>query len=644
MLLAVALSLGAAFSRCHAGSFASDFNSGPPAGTAVYGVSAVSPNDGSGGGITNSGCLQLMTDVGSQEGAFIISTDLDAGSAVASFTASFKAFIGSFGNGADGMSFNFAPDLPQDVIGHEGAGTGLTVEFDTYPNSPEVGATLDVKVGGSEIATKLFPGMRPGQFVDVVIQLNPDHTLDVVYDGVYAYSNLDVSAYTPAGGSLFGFGASTGGTSDNVWIDNLNIVTRTNAGAFVQSFSPRGRRVQPSSAIDIALQDSTSHVRSNTISLKVDGTTVSPAVTANGTGATSVHYAPPGPFAPYTTHSVSLVFADDAFQTNTWQYEFTIAPVFRTIFSDGFEKYASGNAPLDMNVSGPNASANGNLAGNPWFGPLPPNSRVVGTQSGVNPHSGTNMIKGSAPSDFDQNWFNLAYRLNGGNNYFGNIALDWWFYDPAGAGNTGYRDYVALGDYFSTPTDTDYPASTSGNLNPGGANQRLSLGASFFSDPTFNPNFYQARVAGADDPGIAGTGGWFNTTTARSVGWHHGRIAIGPQEPNSNPDVSFYIDDMINPTLSHNIISGTGLNVIEINSSFGSVGAYYDDITFAVAQPPGLSISVSGSNVILSWPGLGFTLQSASAVNGPYTDVTGATSPYSYDTSSGNQAYFRLRN
>src|ERR1035437_4949053 len=281
-LFAAAFAALVPLATAQAGSFFADFNDGLlPANTAVFGVSTIAPS----GGFANTGYLSLMTDVGSQSGAFIITSDLDSGTPIVSFRAAFKVYIGSIGNGADGMSFNFAPDLPLGAYGQEGAGTGLTVEFDTYPNPPEVGATLDVKVGGTEVATKLFPAMRPGRFVDVVIQLNPGNTLDVIYDGVYVYSKLDLSAtspsYTPAAGSLFGFGAATGGTSDNVWIDNLSINTRTAAAAYVASFAPQTRRTQPNDPLDIVLTDSTTHVTLGSIVLKLDGATVVPSIQAN---------------------------------------------------------------------------------------------------------------------------------------------------------------------------------------------------------------------------------------------------------------------------------------------------------------------------------------------------------------------------
>ncbi len=251
----------------------------------------------------------------------------------------------------------------------------------------------------------------------------------------------------------------------------------------------------------------------------------------------------------------------------------------QVLYSDGFEGY--NNGALDANLSGgPNQGPNGG-PGNPWFGPAPPNLQVVGTVGGVNPHSGIKMVTATAPSDFDQDWLNISARFNAGNPYLGNVSLDWWFYDPTGAGNSNFRDYAALG-YYNSANGTgglDYPASSGGNLNPGGALQRLSLGA---SNPTgFDNTKYQARVVGATD-GTA-SGQWFNVG-ARSIGWHEGKISLGV--PNgANTIVSFYIDGV--DVLDHAITTANGLNVIELNAGFGSTPGYYDDFTLAAIPEPG---------------------------------------------------------
>ena len=81
----------------------------------------------------------------------------------------------------------------------------------------------------------------------------------------------------------------------------------------------------------------------------------------------------------------------------------------------------------------------------------------------MTPHGGNNMIRGSAPSDFDENWFNISYRLRGGGIIYGNLQFDWWFYDPLGAGGSNFRDFMALGFYNLAPTTEDYPGT--GSLN-----------------------------------------------------------------------------------------------------------------------------------------------------------------------------------
>jgi len=248
----------------------------------------------------------------------------------------------------------------------------------------------------------------------------------------------------------------------------------------------------------------------------------------------------------------------------------------QVLFSDGFESYTAAGNPLDKNTAGPNSAPNG--SGNPWFGPAPPNARVVGVEGGVSPHSGNNMIRGSAPSDLDENWYNLAYRLNGGSAYSGGIAFDFWFYDPLGGGGTAFRDYGALGFYNTAPGNTDYPGT--GSLNGSTQIQRLSLGAASSQGTGFDSSTYQARIVGATDG--YNTAGWFNLNVSRSIGWHEGRIVV-----DSANNVSFYIDDMNNALLSHSAVETYGYNVLELNTNQGATTGYFDDVSFSLVPEPG---------------------------------------------------------
>jgi hypothetical protein len=59
----------------------------------------------------------------------------------------------------------------------------------------------------------------------------------------------------------------------------------------------------------------------------------------------------------------------------------------------------------------------------------------------------------------------------------------------------------------------------------------------------------------------------------------------------------------------------------------------------SIAPAPELGIARNGGNIVLTYTGI---LQSADVVTGPYTDVVGATSPYSTPT-TGPAKYFRTR-
>jgi hypothetical protein len=269
-----------------------------------------------------------------------------------------------------------------------------------------------------------------------------------------------------------------------------------------------------------------------------------------------------------------------------------------TIFTDGFESYQLGS--LDKNITGgPNAAANG--TGNPWFGPAPPNLQVVNAENGVTPHGGTKMIRGRAPSDFDENWVNIAYRFNGGTPYTGNVQFDWWFYDPNGATNgSAYRDFGAIGYYDAAPGNTDYPGT--GSLNGSSVVERLSVGASSDTGGAYNPLVYQVRVVGTQD-GYDGGTGWYNTPVARTVGWHHAEVVVGARAADGSNPVSFYIDNLTAPAFTApSTVVNAGYNVLEVNGDYGTTPGYFDDVSFGtvpVPEPAAVALLALGGLVVV---------------------------------------------
>jgi hypothetical protein len=74
---------------------------------------------------------------------------------------------------------------------------------------------------------------------------------------------------------------------------------------------------------------------------------------------------------------------------------------------------------------------------------------------------------------------------------------------------------------------------------------------------------------------------------------------------------------------------------VALTSVIGSSGTQY------TVTPPFLNIQLSGQSVILSWSNSAFSLQSAPAISGVYTNVPNATSPYT-NVIAGSQMFFRL--
>ncbi|HSH14841.1 MAG TPA: hypothetical protein VLD18_02330, partial [Verrucomicrobiae bacterium] len=158
---------------------------------------------------------------------------------------------------ADGMSFNFANDLPNGTFtpslpccgAEDGAGTGLTISFDAWDNgagNDTDAPAIEVIYGGQVKATVSLAGVREGgrapltaiptdpatgqpmsmfttglDYADVVVRLDQDGTVDVSYKGVVVLENV-TTGYVPTAGR-FGFGARTGGANQTHWVDDLEI-------------------------------------------------------------------------------------------------------------------------------------------------------------------------------------------------------------------------------------------------------------------------------------------------------------------------------------------------------------------------------------------------------------------------------------
>lgn len=299
-----------------AASFSSDFNAGLPSTAALYGAAQVAP----GLGADKSGGIRLAGPDPDQEGSLLLK-DLDDGRAIAAFNARFKVRVGG-GSGADGFSFNFGSDLPEAPFSEEGAGLGLIVSFDTFDNANGEAPAIDVKVGGFTIASKKFNARTGDSFVDVIINVDADGTIDVIYGGIVVHSNL--SGFIPSPGR-FAFAARTHSVADQHILDDLNITTTVLNGPFVRLASPSGSSVPPNAAIDIRLEDYESAVDPGSVELKVNGLVVRPEVVKSAE-TTQITYAFPGLLPAGSFNAVELRYADDGLPpvVRTLRYDFLV--------------------------------------------------------------------------------------------------------------------------------------------------------------------------------------------------------------------------------------------------------------------------------------------------------------------------------
>jgi hypothetical protein len=366
-LVGLGLSL-AASSDLAAGTFQSDFNSGvPPAGMNLFGTT---PNyDHSTGGKTG-GCLKITDSTGSQQGGAIID-DFDNGETIGGFDAAFQLYIGG-GTGADGISFAFG-DYADAAWGEEGPGTmkGLTVVFDEYNSggTPAEAPAIDVKWDNVTVFHRLLGAIAAGTpaspigtattirtqttaggapvWVPVKIHVDTDGTLDLVYNSVVIVTNFpiyramtDAPLYGPA--YRFGFGARTGGSADNHWIDDLQITTYpvdANSGQpYITSISPVpvGANAGAAGGVAVEFKDATFSLDPASIKMNYTNTTVTPVITQTDgvtriayrgnaagvlpTGVTAVTVSYATTSTPPWTNSFSWVFVVDSYSTIATNY------------------------------------------------------------------------------------------------------------------------------------------------------------------------------------------------------------------------------------------------------------------------------------------------------------------------------------
>ena len=217
----------------YAGTYTNDVSNPTPTGFTLNGgtrADGVTPYPA-----IENGYLALTYAENSLQGS-VVFDELDPGATMGGFTVTFNMRIGGGSSTpADGMAFFFGSDIDANAnFGEEGPAStaGITVSFDTYDNGGGEAPAIDVMVNGVQVAHKVVDVfyILSDAFTNVVIQLNANGIMNVVYKGQMVYTNLYLEGYAPITGGRFAMGARTGGLNENLWIDNLSITTAV-AGA-----------------------------------------------------------------------------------------------------------------------------------------------------------------------------------------------------------------------------------------------------------------------------------------------------------------------------------------------------------------------------------------------------------------------------
>jgi hypothetical protein len=175
----------------------------------------------------------------------------------------------------------------------------------------------------------------------------------------------------------------------------------------------------------------------------------------------------------------------------------------------------------------------------------------------------------------------------------------------------------------------------------------INTGSNFSSDCEVSPNGNLIYVAD-NLPGTGGVQRWeFNGSTwnlayTLNNNLPNGAYYVTADFSGANPVVYAVTAEADNNTIvrysdTGNGAAGTIVGYAGANQNFR--GIRMGPSAASVGQPV-LSINPAPGAVILNWSG-SFTLQSATNVTGPYTDVT-STAPYTNST-SGARMFFRLR-
>lgn len=383
--------------------------------------------------------------------------------------------------------------------------------------------------------------------------------------------------------------------------------------AYIASVTPAvgSSDADTSTSVAATLVDGTTKVVSSSVKMTLDGATVSATATKSG-ATTTVSFKPTSQLAVGAPHTVTLSYNDDSTPANSrtvsWGFTTKITEklfVAGTLFIEAEDfnyshgqyiknksigmagKYAGGDYQ-DLGDGNNGASGDGSDFGIDYFTDHAASPQAVyrpNTPIGAGKRGDT-----AAPpaAGLDRNLFSVEVNHVVGWNDVG----DWYNYTRA----------------FPTP-----PASYNvyAHLASGGSDEAAELAQITSSATTATQTKKALGTFKA-----AATGGWDT--------WH----IVQLKDDSSNP---------VQVTLG-------GETTLRFTVLPGNLD--FDYLAFVPAPVVGTgpkfsAVQLKGNNVLVEWTGTG-TLQHANDITGPWTDISGATSPRTV-TPNGSREFFRLK-
>ena len=189
------------------------------------------------------GVLHLTDALNDQNGGLVVTNPVFGGAEVSAISVAFDVRLGGgTASPADGFSFNWGANIPNNTIGdsEKGIGSGVRIGFDLWNNAGEA-PSFNIYYKDVLLVTIMstIPEMETGEaFRRVLLRVDPDGKLYLAYGDRVLANGLQLPNYTFIAASKFGLFARTGGANENHWFDNVLIQA-------TKSSAPLGIAVEP---------------------------------------------------------------------------------------------------------------------------------------------------------------------------------------------------------------------------------------------------------------------------------------------------------------------------------------------------------------------------------------------------------------